>query len=125
MLNYATIIGRLVQDPKLQQTEGGEPFIWFQVAVERDHPAPGEPECDYIVCVAHGHVVKFISSYFKQGKPIVLEGRLENFPMIGVNGKRLLGLQLNVTNARFQESSYPPQKGTRSGNGFQRKYGYR
>ena len=55
MLNKAILMGRLVRDPELRQTNGGTSVTSFTLAIDRDRKGQnGEKQTDFIDCVAWG-----------------------------------------------------------------------
>lgn len=80
MLNTITIMGRLVRDPELRQTQNGANVASFTVAVDRDFGGRdgGERETDFIDCVAWRQNGEFVSKYFRKGSMIVAQGRLQS-----------------------------------------------
>lgn len=78
MLNHITIMGRLVRDPELRQTNSGISVLSFTLAVDRDYsPKDGEKETDFIDCTAWRNTADFISKYFSKGRMAVVSGRLQ------------------------------------------------
>ena len=79
MLNHIVICGRMAADPELKITGSGLSVISFSVAVERDIPNKdtGSREVDFIDCTAWRKTAEFITSYFKKGSMIIVEGRLQ------------------------------------------------
>lgn len=78
MLNTITIMGRLVRDPELRQTQNGANVASFTVAVDRDFGDRENREADFIDCVAWRQTGEFVSKYFKKGGSIVMQGRLQS-----------------------------------------------
>ena len=76
MLNHIIVMGRLVKDPELRQTNNGISVATFTVAVDRDY---GEDKStDFIPCVAWRGTGEFVSKYFSKGQMAVVSGRLQN-----------------------------------------------
>ena len=78
MLNQIVIVGRLVKDPELRQTEGGKKVTNITLAVPRSYKNEnGEYETDFIDCTLWDAVAKNTSEYCKKGDLIGIRGRLE------------------------------------------------
>lgn len=80
-MNHITITGRLGKDPELKTSGTGSEYCQFSVAVDRRKTKEDqEKQTDWFRCVAFGKTAVFIDKYFKKGKGIELEGRMENSP---------------------------------------------
>ena len=77
-MNSVQILGRLVSDPELRQTQGGIASCRFTIAVDRPfkNKQTGEKESDSISCQAWRNTLVFISQYWSQGKLIAITGSL-------------------------------------------------
>lgn len=73
-----TVIGNLIDDPKLTETSSGIACCRFSVAVNRNYfNANGERGVDYFSCTAWRGLGETIAKYCYKGDKIYLEGRLE------------------------------------------------
>ena len=68
--------GRFVADPQMNQTNGTT-TARFTLAVDRDYKKEGQPEADFIRCVAFNKMADHIGKYFVKGKEALVEGRLQ------------------------------------------------
>ena len=98
MLNTVTIMGRLVKDPELRQTQGGKNVTSFTLAVERDFQ---KGVCDYINVVAWGNLAMFANRYFFKGKMAVASGRLQSRKWTDRNGQNRTDWEVNAENLYF------------------------
>lgn len=72
-INSVVIMGRLTADPELRKTPAGKSVLTFTVAVDNGkEQAPA-----WIDCVAWESTADFVSKYFRKGKLIAVEGRLQ------------------------------------------------
>ena len=79
MYNKAIIMGRMVSDPELRQTESGISNCRFSVAVQEDYKnKDGSRDVDFITCVAWRQTAEFVTRYFKKGQPILIDGKLKS-----------------------------------------------
>lgn len=79
MYNKSIIMGRMVADPELRQTEIGISNCRFSVAVQEDYKnKDGSRDVDYITCVAWRQTAEFVTRYFKKGQPILIDGKLKS-----------------------------------------------
>lgn len=78
MLNHITVMGRLVADPELRNTDSGTPVCSFRIACDRDYkPKDGERETDFINVVAWRSTAEFVSKFFSKGRAAIVDGRLQ------------------------------------------------
>lgn len=78
MLNQIVIVGRLVRDPELRETEGGKKVTNITLAVPRSYKnTNGEYETDYIDCVLWTGIAENTSEYCKRGDLLGVKGRVQ------------------------------------------------
>ena len=76
--NKVILIGNMVADPELKQTQGGLSVSSFSIAVNRRFKSEnGQQDCDFIPIVAWRQQAEFVCKYFKKGKPILVCGQLQ------------------------------------------------
>ena len=76
MLNQIVIVGRLVRDPELRQTEGGKKVTNITLAVPRSYKnSSGEYETDFIDCVLWTGIAENTTEYCKRGDILGVKGR--------------------------------------------------
>lgn len=68
MLNQVVFVGRLVRDPELKESEGGNKFTNITVAVPRSYKnVDGEYDTDFIDCRLWTGVAENTAEYCKKG----------------------------------------------------------
>lgn len=78
MLNKVVLIGRLVKDPELRNTQSGKAVANFTIAVDRPYVADsGEREADFIPIVAWNKTAENIVKYVGKGRLIAVSGRMQ------------------------------------------------
>lgn len=78
MLNQTVIVGRLVKDPELNQTESGKKVTNITLAVPRSYKnANGEYDTDFITCVLWQGIAENTSEYCRKGDLLGIKGRLQ------------------------------------------------
>ncbi len=78
MLNQTVIVGRLVREPELRETENGTKVTNITVAVPRSYKnAAGEYETDFISCVLWKGIAENTVEYVKKGDLLGIKGRLQ------------------------------------------------
>lgn len=78
MLNQTVIVGRLVRDPDLYETENGNKVTNITLAVPRSYKnADGEYDTDFINCVLWKGVAESASEYCHKGDLLGIKGRIQ------------------------------------------------
>ena len=78
-MNKFICMGRLVADPELKTLQSGSTVCTFRVAVDRRlKNKDGERETDFFNCTAFGKMGEMIAKWFKKGRMIALDGRVQN-----------------------------------------------
>lgn len=72
-------IGRLTADPDVRYSQGEKStcIARYRLAVDRRYKRDGEPEADFINCVAFGKNGEFVEKYLRKGMKIGVEGRIQ------------------------------------------------
>lgn len=78
-MNKVILMGRLAREPEVRYSQGTEPLAIarYTLAVNRRFKRQGEPEADFIPCVAFGKAGEFAEKYFKKGQLVSVVGRLQ------------------------------------------------
>ena len=78
MLNQIVIVGRLVRDPELKESENGSPFTTVTLAVPRSYKnINGEYDTDFIDCRLWDGIAKNAEEFCKKGDLLGVKGRIE------------------------------------------------
>ena len=78
MLNQTVIVGRLVSDPELRETDAGRKVTNVTLAVPRSFKnVNGEYDTDFISCVLWKGIAENTVSYCKKGDLVGVKGRLQ------------------------------------------------
>lgn len=104
MLNSVKLMGRLVADPELRQTQSGIPVCSIRIAVDRDFLNSGTRETDFFNVVAWRSTAEFISRYFSKGRMIVVDGRLQTRPWTDRDGNKRVSVETVAENVYFGDS---------------------
>lgn len=79
MLNQTIIVGRIVQDPELRQTDNGRKVANVTLAVPRSFKnSNGEYETDFINCVLWKGIAESTVQYCKKGDLVGIKGRIQS-----------------------------------------------
>ena len=78
-MNKVILMGRLTKDPEVKYVQGANTFTVarYTLAVNRRFKRDGEPDVDFIGCVAFGKSAEFAEKYLKKGQQIAINGRLQ------------------------------------------------
>ena len=76
-MNHFVGIGRLTRDPEVRYTQSGKACAKFTLAIDRRRSGDGNPQADFIACVAWEKTAEIISQYCTKGKKIAVEGRIQ------------------------------------------------
>ena len=76
-MNQVQLTGRLVRDPNKTETQSGMTIAKFTVACDRMPDKNGDRKADFISCIAFGKTGDTLMKYWKKGKPIAVEGRIQ------------------------------------------------
>ena len=90
MINSVVIMGRLTFDPELRTTPSGVSVVRFQVACDRNYQKSGEER-----------KADFISSYFRKGSMIAIEGSIQTDNYTDRDGNKRKTVQVVANNVSF------------------------
>ncbi len=80
--NRVILMGNLTRDPEVRYTPGGTAVANFSLAINRP-PRQGEAdkgkqsEADFFDIVVFGKTAENVGEYLKKGRPVLVEGRLQ------------------------------------------------
>ncbi len=78
MLNQTVLVGRLVSDPELRETDNGNKVTNITLAVPRSYKnVNGEYDTDFIPCVLWKGIAENTAEYVKKGDLIGIKGHLQ------------------------------------------------
>ena len=105
-MNKVILMGRLAREPEVRYSQGGEPIAVarYTLAVNRRFKRQGEPEADFINCVAFGKTGEFAEKYFKKGQMVSVVGRLQVRSWDDNEGKKRWTTEVIVEEQHFAES---------------------
>ena len=79
MLNQTVLVGRIVSDPQIYETENERKFTLIKLAVPRSYKNEnGEYETDFIPCVLWNTIAVSTCEYCKKGDLVGVKGRIQN-----------------------------------------------
>ena len=105
-MNKVILMGRLTRDPEVRYSQGERPtaVARYTLAVNRTFKRAGEPDADFINCVAFGRTAEFAEKYFRQGIRIVISGRIQTGSYTNRDGVKVYTTDIIVDEQEFAES---------------------
>ena len=103
-LNEVLLIGNLVADPELNQTNGGKSVCNFSIAVNRPfvkEKKENTQDVDFVNVVAWGKTAEFVGAYFAKGEPIFVRGRLQTRSWTDDKGEKRYSTEVNADELSF------------------------
>lgn len=102
-LNKVVLIGHLVADPELKQTQSGVSVTTFQIGVTRRFTKGMEQTSDFFTIVAWRTTAEFICKYFKKGNAICVCGSLQSRSWTAQDGTKRYTVEIVADEASFVE----------------------
>lgn len=115
-LNKVVLIGHLVADPELKQTQSGVSVTTFQIGVTRRFTKGQESASDFFTIVAWRTTAEFICKYFKKGNAICVCGSLQSRSWTAQDGSKRYTVEVVADEASFIEKKV---ENARVENGFE------
>ena len=103
-MNKVILIGRLTADPELRYTQNQKPVATYRLAVDRPFKTEGQPEADFITCVAWNKSAEFASKYLTKGTKIAIEGSIRTRTYDDNDGKKVYVTEVVVDRHEFCEA---------------------
>lgn len=111
-MNKVVLIGRLTADPDIRHTQSGKCVASYRLAVDRAFKSDGQPEADFINCVAWGKSGEFCQKYLHKGMKIALEGRIQTGSYTKDDGTKVYTTDVIVEHHEFCESKRSSDSGS-------------
>ncbi|WP_458397429.1 single-stranded DNA-binding protein [Anaerotignum sp.] len=105
-MNKAILMGRLVSDPEVRYSQGAQPVAVarYTLAVNRKYKRQGDPDADFIKCIAFGKGGEFAEKYLKKGQQISVIGRIQVRSWDDNDGKKHWSTEVVVEEQYFADS---------------------
>lgn len=108
-LNNVVIMGRMANDPELRRTQSGTAVTSFAVAVDKGK----DQGADFFDCVAWEGTADMVCKWFKKGKMIAIEGRLQTRAWEDKNGSKHKSTEIICGRVSFCGDKDNDQQGNR------------
>lgn len=100
--NKIILVGNLVADPELKQTQSGVAVSTFRIAVSRRFTRAGEqPQTDFFDIVAWRQTAEFVTRFFTKGRPILVCGSLQTRSWTDANGNKRISYEIVADECSF------------------------
>ena len=105
-MNKVILMGRLTRDPEVRYTQGDNTMAIarYSLAVDRRFKRDGEPDADFINCVAFGKSGEFAEKYLKKGTKVAVVGRIQTGSYTNKDGQKVYTTDVVVEEQEFAES---------------------
>ena len=105
-MNKVILMGRLTRDPEVRYSQGDNAMAIarYSLAVDRRFKRDGEPDADFINCVAFGKAGEFAEKYLKKGTKIAVVGRIQTGSYTNKDGQKVYTTDVVVEEQEFAES---------------------
>lgn len=110
-MNKVILIGRLTADPDLRYTQSQKPVATYRLAVDRPFKTEGQPEADFITCIAWNKNAEFVSKHLTKGTKIAIEGRIQTRNYDDKDGKKVFVTEVVVDRHEFCENKKAESSG--------------
>ena len=98
MLNVVAIMGRLVANPQLRQTNTGKNVASFRIACDKNRK---DQNADFLDVVAWEKSADFVCRYFQKGSLIAINGRLQSRSYQDKNGNNRQAVEIVANDVSF------------------------
>lgn len=105
MINRVILVGRLTKNPEIRKTPNGASICKFTLAVSRKVKAQGQPDADFISCVAWNKTADLMYQYLKKGSLIGIDGRLQTGKFTNNNGETIYTCDVMVESLQFLDKT--------------------
>ena len=103
-MNKVILMGRLTKDPEVKYTQQNVAVARYSIAVARRLQQKGQPEVDFINCIAFGKSAEFAQKYLNKGKQIAITGRIQVHTWENENGQKQWSTEVIVEEQYFADS---------------------
>ena len=109
MINRVILVGRLTKNPEIRKTPNGASICKFTLAVSRKVKAQGQPDADFISCVAWNKTADLMYQYLKKGSLIGIDGRLQTGKFTNNNCETIYTCDVMVESLQFLDKKEEAQ----------------
>ena len=105
-MNKVIMMGRLTRDPEIRYSQGANTtcVARYTLAVDRKFKQEGQPNADFINCIAFGKLGEFAEKYLHKGTKIAVTGRIQTGSYTNKDGQKVYTNDCVVERHEFCES---------------------
>ena len=105
-MNKVILIGRVVRDADIRYSQGSNTtcIARYTLAVDRKFKQEGQPNADFINCIAFGKLGEFAEKYLHKGVKIAVTGRIQTGSYKNKDGNTVYTTDVVVEEQEFCES---------------------
>lgn len=105
-MNKVILIGRVVRDAEIRYSQGANTtcIARYTLAVDRKFKQEGQPNADFINCIAFGKLGEFAEKYLRKGVKIAVTGRIQTGNYTNKDGQKVYTTDVVVEEQEFCES---------------------
>lgn len=105
-MNKVILMGRLTRDPEVRYSQGENQtvIVRYSLAVNRRFKREGDPEADFINCVAFGKQAEFAEKYLKKGTKMAITGRIQTGSYTNKDGVKVYTTDVIVEEQEFAKA---------------------
>ncbi len=114
-MNRVILMGRIVRDPDVRYSQGGDnmAIARFTLAVDRrgrrQESGSDQQTADFIGCVCFGRQAEFAEKYLRQGTKIAVTGRIQTGSYTNKDGQKVYTTDVVLDDIEFAESKKETQ----------------
>lgn len=110
-LNKVFLLGNLTREPELRHTAQGSPVCSFSLAVNRRYKVGEEwkNEAAFFNIIVWNKLGENCSKYLSKGKPVLVEGRLQNRSYETQEGQKRTITEIVAENVQFLAQAGRPE----------------
>ena len=112
-MNKVTLMGNLTRDPDVRYSQGEKStcVARYTLGIRRRFHRDGDPDSDFINCVAFGKQGEFAEKYLKKGMKIAICGRIQTGSYTDKDG-----IKRYTTDVVVEEHYFVESKNAKNGN---------
>ena len=105
-MNKVILIGHVVRDAEIRYSQGTNTtcIARYTLAVDRKFKQEGQPNADFINCIAFGKLGEFAEKYLHKGVKIAVTGRIQTGSYKNKDGNTVYTTDVVVEEQEFCES---------------------
>jgi single-strand DNA-binding protein len=108
--NHIVLVGRLVADPELRQTQDGTPVTSFRIAVNRPKGRSGQEQTDFFGVSVWRQRAETAARYLQKGRPVLIAGRCQIREYTDRDGNKRTAVEVVADDFQFMDSK-PAENG--------------